>query len=101
MAILYITEYQFLGSVPQNSGQMPQETPIAEQTVAIGVGSVQSNAFNANTRFVRLNCDVVCSVLFGVNPTVTATSGRMAANQTEYRSLPLGSLLKVAVINNT
>lgn len=102
MAVLYITEYAELPIGPAGRiGQMPMEPPVAEQTVAIGAGSIASSAFNAKTRFVRLHTDAICSVLFGTAPTVTAVSGRMAANQTEYRSVPLGAAYKVAVITNT
>jgi len=53
--------------------------------VAIGAGSVQSSAFNAKTRFVRLHADAICSIEFGTNPTAAATTARMAAGQTEFR----------------
>jgi len=102
MAILFITEYAQEPIGPAGRvGQMQQEAPVAEQTVAIGAGSVQSAAFNAKTRFVRLHADVVCSVEFGTNPTATATTGRMAANQTEFRGVPVGQSFKVAAITNT
>lgn len=101
MAVLYITEYAELAIGPAGRvGQMPMEPPVAEQTVAIG--TVQSsNAFNAKTRFVRLHCDAICSVEFGTAPTASVTTGRMAANQTEYRAVPVGQSYKVSVITNT
>lgn len=102
MAVLYITEYAELAIGPAGRvGQMPMEPFLAKQTVAIGGASVQSSAFNAKTRFVRLHTDAICSVAIDTSPTATATDGRLAANQTEYRDvsrLPLG---KVAVITNT
>lgn len=101
MTTLYITEYAFLGQVPNNAAQMPQEPPIAEQTVAIGASSAASSAFNAKTRFVRLHTDAICSVKVGVSPTAAATNGRMAANQTEYRAVPEGGQYSVAVITNS
>jgi hypothetical protein len=101
MAVLYITEYAWMASVPNAGPQMPMEPPVAEQTVAIGGTSAQSATFNAKTRFVRLHTDAICSVEFGTNPTATATDGRLAANQTEYRGVPEGGTLKVAVITNT
>lgn len=106
MAVLYITEYAELSVGPAGRiGQMPKETPVAEQTVAIGAGSVQSAAFNAKTRFIRVHTDAICSILVGTNPTATATSGRMAAGQTEYRDvvdgIKSGTAFKIAVITNT
>lgn len=101
MAVLYVTEYQYMGQVPNSAAQMPQEPPLAEQTIAIGGTSTQSSNFNAKTRFVRLHTDAICSIEFGTNPTASATTGRMAANQTEYRAVPEGGSFKVAVITNT
>jgi len=110
MATLYITEYADMAQVPgvgNVSGfgwrqQIPAEPAIATQTVAISASSAQSAAFNSNTTFVRLHCDAICSVLFGANPTATASSPRMAANQTEYHGVGgYSSGLKVAVITNT
>jgi hypothetical protein len=100
MATLYITEFSQMSQVggPQ---AMPQDSPLAEQTVSIGGSSAQSSAFNVATRFVRLHCDSVCSIFLGVNPTAALTSGRMAANQTEYRGVPQGGGFQVAVIANT
>lgn len=80
---------------------MPVEPPLAEQTVAIGGGSLSSNAFNTATRFVRLHSDAICSVEFGTSPTATSLTGRMAQNQTEYRAVPAGQSFKVAVITNS
>lgn len=102
MATLYITEYAdiHIGQAGR-IGQIPLEPPLAEQTVAIGAGSVASAAFNTATRMVRLHTDAVCSVAFGTNPTATVAKQRLAANQTEYKSIPNGQAFKVAVIANT
>jgi hypothetical protein len=102
MTTLYITEYaQLMPSPVGGQGQMPMEPPLAEQTVAISGSSAQSNAFSAATRFIRLHTDSICSVEIGTNPTATASKGRMAANQTEYRGVPVGQSFKVAVITNS
>jgi hypothetical protein len=61
----------------------------------------QFAAFNAKTRFVRLHTDAVCSIKFGTNPTASATTARMAANSTEYSSVPPNQAYKVAAITNT
>lgn len=102
MATLYITEYVklphgFSGGI----GQMPEEPPIAEQVVSIGGSSTPSVAFQPSTRCVRLHCDSICSVLFGVSPTATTNSGRLPANQTEFRSVVAGQGMRLAVIANT
>lgn len=90
MAVLYITEYL---------GPTAVDPPLAEQTVAIGGTSAQSSAFNANTRYIRIHTDAICSVLVGSNPTATATKKRMAAGQTEY--VAVAGAHKIAVITNT
>jgi hypothetical protein len=106
MAVLYITEYSgLMPSPPGGQGQIPIEPPVAEQTVAIAAGSAQSAAFNAKTRLVRIHTDAICSIEFGTNPTATSTTQRLAANQTEFKGVPIslssGVSFKVAVITNT
>jgi len=102
MATLYITEYARQGRDASGFQMVvADEPPAAEQTVAIGGGSTQSSAFNALTKFVRLHTDAICSIQFGTNPTASTTTRRMAANTTEYFSVPLGQSFKVAVITNT
>lgn len=102
MATLYITEIATQGQ-DGNTKQiiLPQFPPLAEQTVAIAAGSAQSAALNASTTMVRLHTDAVCSVAIGANPTATAANMRMAANTSEWVSIPRGSSPKIAVITNT
>src|SRR5262249_4488221 len=102
MPTLYIAEYAAVAQF-QNGDPvlMPVEEPLVEQTVAIGGVSAQSGTFNAKTRFVRLHTDAICSILFGTNPTATATKQRMAAGQTEFKAVPPSQSYKVAVITNT
>lgn len=100
MATLYVSEHTHFGH-DNNTVAFPMalEPPIAEQTVAIGGASTQSSAFNANTRYVRVHTDAICSILIGTNPTATAAKKRLAANQTEYFAVVGGH--KLAVITNT
>lgn len=102
MATLYITEFADAGiSGKGESLPIGAELAVEDMTVAISGSSAQSDFFENNTRLVRLHTDAICSVLFGVNPTATTGNRRMAANQTEYFSVPTGSGWKVAVISNT
>lgn len=101
MAVLYITEYAEAGTSGGMAIGVGSEPPITEQTVAIAVGSNQSNAFTKNTKLVRIHADAICSIAFGTNPTATATNRRLAANQTEYFDLKNSPGFKVAVIQNT
>ena len=102
MATLYIREYATQGldtaGIRVAAGLEP---PLADQTVAIGASSTASAAFQTGTKFVRLHCDAICSILFGTAPTALATSARMAANQTEFFAVPPGQSYKVAVITNS
>ena len=94
MAKVYVTEF---AAIDLN---VSREPPLAEQTVAIGGGSVQcSNAFHASTRVIRVHTDAICSIALSGNPTATANTRRLAANQTEYFGVEGGQ--KIAVITNT
>ncbi len=100
MAVLYISEYQN-AALSYDGPAVPagHEPSVAEQHVSIGMSSAPSAAFNARTRFVRLHCDVICSVAFGLAPTAVTTEKRMAAGQTEFFGVTPGYI--VAVIANT
>ena len=101
MAVVYITEFSGTGTASQEVVPAAKWPPIASQTVAIGAGSVQSAAFNANTTLVRINTDAPCSIAVGGNPTALATSMRMSGGATEYFTVNPNSALKIAVITNT
>ena len=101
MTVLYISEFSDEAQTVRGHAPFAQQPAIAEQTVVIGAGSLQSSAFTASTTFVRIETDAICSIAFGTNPTATATKARMAANSVEYFGVPLGQSYKVAVITNT
>ena len=101
MGILYITEYAGLMPSPVGGqAQIPMEPPLAEQVVTFTT-HVESNAFNAQTRVVRLHTDAICSVQFGTAPTATTSMQRLAANQTEFKGVPVGQSYKVSAVSNT
>jgi|NOAtaT_6_FD_contig_21_5216831_length_650_multi_7_in_0_out_0_1 hypothetical protein len=100
MPKLYITEYSRIGSDRVNRNvQTGENPPVANQTVNIGATSTQSNALSFKTSLVRVHTDAICSIEIGEDPVATVNSLRMAANQTEYFSVPNG--FKIAVISNT
>lgn len=101
MAVLYISEYEHTGSRPTDTTTIAAEPAVTDQTVAIGGSSTASSAFNANTNYVRIHTDAICSIQFGTAPTATATTKRLAANQTEYFAVPKNGSYKVAVITNS
>lgn len=95
----YVTEYATAGHMAGSTVPVAVGRPITNNNITIGAGSVQSNAFNTNTRLIRVHNDATQPVFvkIGLNPTaVTATDGRMAANQTEYYQVNPGD--KIAVI---
>ena len=101
---LYISEYAsppIMNGLQIAAGAWPV---ITVQRIEITGSSVQSAAFNAATKFVRLNCTAVCAVAAGLNPTASTgadgVSERLAANQTEF-FVPLEPALIVAVIATT
>jgi len=102
MAVLYVTEFAHLTPTPNGVAAIAAQPPLQEQTIAIGSGSVTTAfPFKAATSVVRLHCDAICSVEFGLAPTATATTARMAANQTEYFGVPVNAAWTVAVITNS
>lgn len=101
MAVLFITEYADMAQTVRGGAQVAQSPAVAAQTVAIAGSSAQSSAFNVATTYIRVHTDAICSIVISTNPTATATSKRMAADQTEYFGVPVGQSYKVAVISNT
>lgn len=99
MAVLYVTEFADVGTHMLGVIPVANYPEKANQTVAIAGASAQSAAFNADTRFIRLHTDAVCSIEINVNPTATTVMARLAADQTEYFAVQAGH--KVAVIANT
>jgi hypothetical protein len=94
---LFITEFTDEG-MDAKGRIMPcaKQLPVAQQVVAIGGASTQSSTLNASTTLVRLHAALDCCVQFGANPTATATTMRLAANQTEYFCVQANCGFKVA-----
>ena len=90
-------------SVFSDAKEVLFDAPLQEEVVAIGAGSLQSNAItgdNREMRLVRLFCDADCFVTWGANPTATTdgTSGRaLGAENPEVFGIFAGN--KIAVIN--
>ena len=82
------------------AAQIAQTPPLVEQTpITIAATAASSTAFGTTSNYVRLNCDVTCSIAFGTGPTATAGNMRLPANTTEYFGIVPGQ--KVSVITNT
>jgi hypothetical protein len=104
MAVLNVREYTTMAQVIGPS-PMCFEAAIARQNVNVTGGSVASSPFNRLTRYVRLANDNggPCRVEFagfGTTPVADGLSARLAANQTEYFSIPEGAGFSVAVISS-
>lgn len=101
MAVLYITEFANVGFTGGSATQVAAFPANAKQTVAIAAGHAESSAFQANTQLIRLHTDAICSIDFGTAPVATTSMTRMAANQTEYFTVPMTGTYKVSVLSNT
>lgn len=103
MPTVYVAEFQHMGLQTTGPGALSAvyAVPLVEQTVAITAGSVQSSIFNANTKVIRVHTDAICSIKVDTNPTASATTMRLAANQTEYFGVAQGKSQRIAVITNT
>lgn len=103
MSKLYVTEMEDLHAgagypmqvcVDLGSGATVDQTP-----VDFSGGVAPSAAFGAQTKFVRLHTDAICSIAFGKTPVATVGNRRMAAGQTEVWAVQPGT--KVSAIANT
>lgn len=102
MASLYISEFRLEGAdAIGSSAQVVKAPATTTQKVTITGASAQSATLDASTTLVRVQSDAICSILFGTNPTATASDMRLAADQAEYFSVPENSGLKIAVISNS
>lgn len=96
---LHITEYADMGYGHfRQIISAPLEPPLADQTVSIGAGSLQSNTLNASTRICRLHTTANCHIQVGTSPTASSSTRRMVADSTEFICVPENSALKIAVI---
>lgn len=91
MSNLYIAEFP---AIMAEHWQLVKMPPIAEQVVAIGA-AVQSAAFSAQTRMIRVFAGAGCSIAIGGNPTATTSNCPLAANQTEFFGVGPGEILSV------
>ena len=99
MAFIYITEHTHSRVVQGSLVPLVSMPPLATQRVVNTGATTQSAAFNAKTVVVCIHADSICSVEFGLNPTATTSSRRLAANTTEYFQVEPGH--KVAAVLNT
>jgi len=98
-ARLFISEYNGLGVTAGVTAQIAPEAS-TDQVVDFSGGVTSSTAFGTNTSYVRVVCDVQCSVKFGTSPTATTSSKLLPALTPEYFAVPKGQAFKASVIAN-
>lgn len=98
MAVAYITELRDIGFADHGGMQVAQWPRVTKQTVAIGA-EAKSAAFNANTRYIRVQVDAICSYDIATAPTATTTDARLPADAIEYMAVNPGD--KISFISNT
>jgi len=87
-ALCYVSEYQVAASQDGRAVNVALETSIDQTPVNFGGGATSSAAFNSNTNFVRIWCDVQCSIKFGTAPTATNANKPLSAGAPEYFWVP-------------
>jgi hypothetical protein len=99
MATLHIQEYSRLGADADGERiQAGSEPAVNSQTVTFSTSS-QSTAFNKSTRLVRVVATSDAYLVFGDNPTATASGMKIAQDTAEYFGVKPGQ--KVAVYDGT
>lgn len=108
MAAVYVSEYNAISNTglalqgvmtPLSRTPTPAaQEPSVDSVVAITGSSTQGSVFQADTTFIRVHADAVCSIAIGLNPTATTSNKRLAANSTEYFGVYPG--YRLAVITN-
>jgi hypothetical protein len=92
---VWISEYASLGSVaPGGQGQIAALPSIVNQATFDITGGVQSSAaFRADTKFIRVICEVQCAIKAGA--TATTADILIPALSPEYFGVSGGSFLSV------
>ena len=99
MSNLNITEYANLGrDVSGYVIPVGEAEELAVQNVSFTTSSVQSSAFNAKTRFIRVVADVDTKISFGLNPTASATTMTLPSGTVEYFGIKPGKSYIVAAV---
>ena len=89
MATAYITEYNTIGVQNGNSIPVAQEPAVTDQAIMFTTAT-QSDAFNDNTKYVRIVSDTAFHASFGTNPTATASTQYCPANIEIWRMVSPG-----------
>jgi len=108
MAFLYIAEYAGMAASLSDSPPaiVPVPPLVVQAPIANAGAAVNSLPFNAQTRFVEVSTDSVCSIKFSpASAPVSATTSdiRLAANERKLVGVPngagVGPYLVSAILN--
>lgn len=100
MATLYISEFARVILDARGEAVLAPDwdSLTAEQNVAIGAISAQSQPLNSATRYVLLNMDEACSLAYGLNPVANPAFHRCGPNETRFYGATSGN--RIAVVQN-
>jgi len=96
MTKVYVSEYANVPSTPAGI-QVPAEPPLATQIIDYSAG-VATVTLGAQTRYVRLQNDSICSMSF-TGTSATTSDARSPADSIEFKGVQPGS--KISAITNT
>jgi hypothetical protein len=100
MSTMYIEEFAEADRLA--NGLFPRAPAIAVQHISFTGTPGVSAAFNAETKYVRIHCDGIASLLFSTAGTAAAvTDPRVAASVDQFRSVRPNTGMKVSAITNT
>lgn len=94
--MLYIAEYFDVGSTGRGSLPIPLEPPAAEQELAVGPRSVQSEPFRKDTCLVKLMSDEDCLIAIGDDPDATNSIRKLRAG--DEKIIAVQAKQRIAVI---
>jgi hypothetical protein len=97
MTKVYVTEYATLAQAGGGQPQIAPEPPLNTQIIDYTAG-VASITLGAQTRYVRLNNDSICSMSF-TSTNATTSDARSPAETVEYKGVQPGG--KISAITNT
>lgn len=100
MATIYVSEYTSMADALNGQAQVAKHPALQRQSMAItGASTTLPSAFTAQTRFIKVHTDAICSITIGKTPTAITTADRMPADMTSFEGVNPGDNL--AVIANT
>lgn len=100
MTTLFVTEFSNWVNSPGGDISAPKEPAITTQSLLTSASETKTSLFNVATRLVRVSLDSgSCRILFGLSPTVTASTGmRLAATSPEFFGVD-GSNMRISAIS--